>query len=110
MLSAQFLVFSNPAEGREDEYNRWYDQVHLGEVKAVPGVEAARRYHVKPLGDGAPRHRYLAVYDLSGDDPAATLGRILARAQGGGFRMSDALDPHVETLLVEALPPVDGAS
>jgi hypothetical protein len=28
----QFLVFTNPVEGREDEYNEWYDNVHLGDV------------------------------------------------------------------------------
>jgi hypothetical protein len=23
-----FVVLSNPVEGREDEYNQWYDEVH----------------------------------------------------------------------------------
>jgi hypothetical protein len=36
-----YLVFSNPVEGREDEYNAWYDEVHLPDVQRIPGVVGA---------------------------------------------------------------------
>ena len=103
MPSAKFVVFSNAAAGRDDEFNRWYDNTHLREVCDVPGVLGATRYRVKSLGDAAPRHRYLAIYELDPADPEAALGRILGRAGSGGFEMSDTLDPAVETLLVEEL-------
>ena len=50
MSNPQFLVFSNPVEGREDEYNEWYDNVHLRDVCNVPGVAGAKRYELVPTG------------------------------------------------------------
>ena len=47
-----------PAES-EDELRRWYDEEHLAEVMAVPGVLNAARYEALR---GGPR--YLACYEL----------------------------------------------
>jgi hypothetical protein len=41
---AQFLVFSNAAEGQDEEFNRWYDAKHLPDVLAVPGIVDGQRY------------------------------------------------------------------
>jgi hypothetical protein len=38
-----YLVFSNPVEGRDRDLNDWYDQVHLPEVLATPGMRTAQR-------------------------------------------------------------------
>ena len=89
-----FLVFSNPVEGRDDEYNTWYDEVHLGDVRRVPGVVDARRYELLPTaGEGAPApaHRYLAVYELDGDG-GEVLAELMKRAGGPELPMSEALD------------------
>ena len=32
MATHRLIVFTQPTEGKEDEYNRWYDEVHLGDV------------------------------------------------------------------------------
>ena len=92
----KFLVFSNPVEGREDDYNQWYDDVHLGDVCRVPGVVGAQRYDlVNTIGDDGPlpTHRYLAVYDLARDvAPADVLGELTARFGSPEMAASDALD------------------
>ena len=80
-MAAQDLmvVFSNPAEGRDDEFNRWYDETHLPEVLEIEGVVAARRYELGVEDPDAP-HRYLAVYEL--DQPCAeVLERLVAAGQ-----------------------------
>ena len=41
MATGAMVVFSNPTEGREDEYNDWYDNTHLPEVCALDGVVGA---------------------------------------------------------------------
>jgi tricorn protease-like protein len=94
MAEQKFLVFSNPTEGREDEYNTWYDDVHLGDVQRVPGVTGAARYDLAPTGGpDAPAHRYLAVYDLDpGADPAAVLAELFARFGGPDMAASEAID------------------
>jgi hypothetical protein len=66
MPKAIIAAFSNPASPEvEDEFNTWYDQVHLQEILGIPGVTAGTRYR---LADGAnpfPQpHRYLAIYQL----------------------------------------------
>jgi hypothetical protein len=47
---AKYLLFvlSGPTngEGDEDAYNRWYDEVHLPDLKAIPSVKTARRYKI----------------------------------------------------------------
>jgi hypothetical protein len=89
-----FMVFSNPVAGREDEYNHWYDTVHLADVQNVPGVSGAQRFELVPAGGEhapAPAHRYLAVYNLDGE-PADVLSELKARAGGPQMAMSAALD------------------
>src|SRR6478609_4495928 len=83
-MSAQFLlVFSNPAPGQEEAYNRWYDEEHLDEVLAVPGFIATTRYRLEEAQlEGQPEcpHRYLALYEYDGDaaQAMALLGDELA--------------------------------
>src|ERR1039457_5663416 len=88
----QFLVFTNPVKGREDEYNKWYDNQHLHDVVAVEGVTAARRYEVVPNRlTGEPTHLYLAVYDLEGDLDA-TLACFPTPRAAGGMPWRDSMD------------------
>ncbi|MBE1537646.1 DUF4286 family protein [Actinomadura algeriensis] len=84
-----------------DEYNRWYEDVHMPEVVALEGFVSARRY--APTKDGAP---YVAVYEIEGDAKAAM--KRLNQAMGdGSMNLSDKiqLDPppqmHVFELVKE---------
>jgi hypothetical protein len=86
----QFVVLSNPVDGREDEYNRWYDEVHIHEMVQVPGFVSAQRYRIDPVFVGSPAHRYAALYDMETDDPAATLAELTKA--GSSMRPFDAFD------------------
>ncbi len=89
------FVFTEPASPEaEAEYNRWYDEQHLAEVCAWPGITGARRYRLNPQSPGASHsgeRRYLAVYDLDCDDPRALVRDLQAAAADGRLTMSDAL-------------------
>ncbi|MCU1594923.1 MAG: hypothetical protein JWO12_2315 [Frankiales bacterium] len=102
MSGTQFLVLSNAVEGRDEEFNTWYDEVHVHDVCAVPGVTSARRYDLVqftpevPEGMDAvvpppPPHRYLAVYDLDGS-PSEVFDEFFARMADGRMALSDSLD------------------
>lgn len=105
MASYKFVVFSNPTEGRESEYNRWYDEVHLGEVLEVPGFIAASRLRLEVgPGDDAPEFAYLAIYEMETDDPGAVLRDLKERAGEGRLDMSDALE-NVSTSLYREITP-----
>ena len=40
------IVYSNPLQGRDDEFNVWYDNVHVPQLLAVPGMLSAQRYNL----------------------------------------------------------------
>jgi hypothetical protein len=92
-----YLVFSNPVEGKEDEFNTWYDTVHLPEVLATPGMRTAQRFKIRETDIThhsempKPAHRYLLVYEMTGDVDEI-MGKIRAAAQSGVLQMSDSLD------------------
>jgi len=84
------IVYTSPAEGREDEYNAWYDDVHLAEFSALPGVINGRRFKVHAAdADAAPV--YAAIYELS-CHPDQVLGAMNAGIKDGSVHMTDAVD------------------
>ena len=95
----KMLVFTNATEGRDDEFNQWYDEVHLEEVLALPEFVGATRHK---LADAQmfpdQSHGYLAIYEYKGDaaDAIAALG-----AAADSFNMSDALAPDAKVVLFD---------
>ncbi len=90
-----YMVFSNPVDGRDDEFNAWYDTVHVHDVLAVPGMVSAQRYDLRDtemsrLAGGGP-HRYCVVYEMDGD-PDVVMAEVRARVASGEMVMHDALD------------------
>ena len=81
------IIYTSPVDGKEDDYNAWYDDVHLAEFSALPGVISGRRFKV--AGDGKPQ--YAAVYELS-TRPNEVLAAMNAAVNDGTMRMSDAID------------------
>ena len=95
------IIYTSPVDGREDDYNAWYDGVHLAEFGALPGVINARRFKVaSPDADAKPV--YAAVYELS-SHPDQVFGAMNAGIKDGTVHMSDAID--VASLSVTTLEP-----
>ena len=81
------IVYTSPAEGRDDEYNAWYDDIHLPEFSALPGVNTGRRFKV--AGDGKPQ--YAAIYELS-THPDNVMAAMNEGIRNGTVHMTDAVD------------------
>lgn len=56
------LVTVDIAKSKEEEFNRWYNDVHVPEVLACPGWLWGARYQAL---DGEPR--YLALYEMESE-------------------------------------------
>ena len=84
------MVYTRPVAGLEDDYHRWYDEIHLAEVLGVPGFTAAQRFGVEQP-PGGPPGRYVAMYTIESDDIEATLATF-ERARAG-MRAPLSLDP-----------------
>jgi hypothetical protein len=103
MSKYKLIVFTDPVEGREDEYNDWYNNQHLSDVVAVPGFGSAQRFKLKELRDGQFRHRYLAIYEIESDDYGKVMDALMSRAGTSAMLISEALDsPTADVAVFEA--------
>ena len=94
MVRGIAMVLTAPASPERDaDFNKFYNDTHLGEVMRVPGWKSARRYH---RTDGA-QPPYLAIYELQAkDDLTAAQAELGAAMQRGEINMdTDALDRNV---------------
>ena len=101
MTHYKLLVMTQPKPGREAEYDKWYDEVHLVEMCQVPGFKSAQRFRLRPTPKAeaggveyvSPGLDYLAIYEVETDDLDAllrTLGERLA-----SMTLSDSTVPRV---------------
>jgi hypothetical protein len=90
------IVLTNPIEGRDAEFNHWYDNIHLRDVVAIPGVTGARRFEGVVPSDC----KYAAIYDLECDDPQSVLNEITARWKTDRMPTSDAFDDSKFVMMV----------
>jgi hypothetical protein len=96
----EITIFVNPRESADEEFNRWYGQVHFPDILAVPGVKSGARYRARPLQHAeAPEYRYLSIYEIDGD-PEAELQEVGARISNGRIKISDTVDPSTSKILI----------
>jgi 2-methylcitrate dehydratase PrpD len=100
MSQYKLVALTNPVEGREDEYNDWYNNRHVHDVVNVPGFVSAQRFKAR----SESTHRYLAIYEMECDDPIAafaTLGQLLGT---DAMPLSEALDlATIQTAIFETI-------
>lgn len=87
-----FLAFTNPKDGREDEFNEWYDHQHVPDVLGVPGFVSAQRFACTDAQMGSVEHRYMTLYEIETDDLNSTLAAFGAHAKEGKIVMSGSVD------------------
>jgi hypothetical protein len=97
----RFVVLTNPIEGEDNTFNKWYDSTHVPEVLDVPGVVAAQRYDLAelkipddedlPAQLPPPTHRYLVIYELD-REPETVMAEFLKRVMSGKLSLGETLD------------------
>jgi hypothetical protein len=91
-----FLVFSNPVDGHEKEYNDWYDGQHAADVVSIPGFVTAQRYvqndlpFFKVIDVKLPK--YLIVYKIVSSDVESVFAEVERRLKTGETYLSPAYD------------------
>ena len=59
---------------REDEFNNWYDKVHLPDLMEIPGLVSATRYASPLSGPLAwESGKFLATYEIETEDIDKTM-------------------------------------
>jgi hypothetical protein len=92
MAKYRLVAFTDPVAGQDQEYNNWYNNVHLSDVVAIPGFISAQRFMLKVATAGEIKNKYLAIYDMETDDPAALMAEVGRRVGAGQISISPALD------------------
>jgi len=89
-MKALYLVKTNPLKGREGDFNRWYEQVHLDEVLKISGFKSAQRFKLTPEQMQLDQnHTYLTLYEIDSDDVKGTLENL---RKATWLQMTDSLD------------------
>ncbi len=81
MPKAVLVVVTNCPTGQEAEFNDWYTNTHVPDILQMPGMVAATRYEIA----GKPRQgqgRFLALYEIESEDPAATMSGVTKAMPG----------------------------
>ncbi|MCB2077314.1 MAG: hypothetical protein KDE55_06395 [Novosphingobium sp.] len=85
-------VPSSAKEGRDDDYNEWYNSQHIHDICAIPGVKSGRRFVPSAASPMPAPANYFALYEIDTDDIGAVMGEMFRRSEGGEMPMTDALD------------------
>ena len=94
MAVHRLIVFSAPTPGQEDEYNDWYNNVHLDEVVAIPGfVSRSALQAQRRSATGLPAEPTRVPLDLRVRPPAGRTAGDPAGGTGGRHDRPPRLDP-----------------
>jgi hypothetical protein len=85
------IVETNCTDGDEDEFNRWYDEVHVPELLQIPGFNHVSRYRATETQPSRRpiEQRYIALYEVEAADARAALDALDAHTPQ--LNMSDTL-------------------
>ncbi|MBQ75730.1 MAG: hypothetical protein CMQ20_12015 [Gammaproteobacteria bacterium] len=81
------LVLTEPTEGKQDEFDDYYENLHLDEVLSTTGWDTAKRFELVDEVGGKCPLKHLALYEVETDDPAdiiPTLNRTRSERQQSG--------------------------
>ena len=72
------VVLTEPNEGREDEFNDYYENLHLDEVLRSTGWDTAQRFKLVDEQGRACPLPYLALYEVDAEDSKEVLTTLNA--------------------------------
>ena len=117
-LGGEFSASMKPARGillvlssckdtaREEEFNRWYDDIHIPDILDTGAFHTAYRY--ESLDPEATKAKYLAIYETDNIEPAKAreeLGKVRADWEQRG-RLFDGIEV-VSSLTARRIWPMD---
>jgi hypothetical protein len=107
MARYKMLILAQPKEGREQEFNDWYDTLHLPQLVGHSAIKAAQRFELRQTVAGEKHFPYLAIYDIETDNLGGVLAELNSDFAAGRIAFSDALSPDSwGAVFEEHAPPV----
>jgi hypothetical protein len=93
MAEGLLLAWSSPGSHESiAEFETWYDDVHIPEVKAaIPSISTVARYELVDPASG-PSGRFLTVYEMADGDVMAAAKALGDGVASGRIRLTTAMD------------------
>jgi hypothetical protein len=89
--SKLLVVFANPGEGKEAEFNVWYDK-HMHDFMKFPNFVRVQKFKMlSRKGRPDPEFKYMFLFEFKGDQDES-FAQIQAAMKNGGL---DVADPKV---------------
>lgn len=107
-MSSSIFVQSSPVSTEvEDEFDHWYDTVHIPQVVArVAGVARGTRFVESPVSAEAPVEdgvrRRLTVYELEDDDVLGAMRSLMEAMGDGSLDTSPLIDREIRPPQISA--------
>lgn len=98
MAKFVLLAMTNPVEGREAEYNDWYDNVAYPTYKSIPGLVPLGRFRAVDVPPMFPfqiknQFGYLSIYYFEAEDVAVFMESVKdAFGRHPEYSLSDDID------------------
>lgn len=92
MKEYQLVVLLNAVEGKDDEFNDWYDSKHVPDLLAVDGFVGATRLRRMDVPPAVGQRTYMAVYDIRTDDLPSVMTEMNSRVRSGVIDVSPTID------------------
>ena len=70
------VVLTEPTEGYDEEFNDYYENVHLEEVIATTGWTSAQRFQLTDQAGAKCPLPYLALYEAEGDSAESVIKKL----------------------------------
>jgi len=89
----KMVVFTNAVEGRDKDFNDWYQNTHLKQIVSIKSFKVAQRFrfHTNIVPGAADPSRYMAIYDIETDDIGVALGAMGELAASGRMPLPDSM-------------------
>lgn len=100
-------VMTSPVPGREEEFQRWYDEQHVPDLLRVPGVTSGQRFCLSGYQHKEPPfpQSYFAIYEIETNDLEGVSKEILRRVNTPDMPISEALAPGFVRFLLDPVTP-----
>lgn len=91
----KIIVLLNAVEGQDDQFNRWFTEVHLPDALKIPGFLNGQRFRLTELQrEGATRQwQYLTIYEVETDELDGVIAELKRRAGTPQMRGTDSIAP-----------------
>ena len=98
------VVMTNAAEGRDDEFNDWYNNIHIPDLLRVPGIVAAQRFRLLPTQRNTNQPwKYLCLYECDAEQPGTIIDEVARRAGTAEMAMSSSLVAPIFTCFLRPI-------